>query len=242
MKSNAFDEARNFSVVVPRLALEHPVIRYGILAISSRHDAIIRNVDDLESIHYHDKCIEHLIQALAKPVESYDSILLVAVVISRFYEENDSETREKTFHLTGARTLLSNNIMSRIAKERNLAEVACWVYLRQAIYSAIVHRRYCDIPLGVFETLSAFQQVDDASCANRVVHIFAHFLQMFFPEGSPGERDLDAHSRWGSLTTTLRAWHAALPVSFDPLHYIPAEAACQRPFPTIWMLSGVQGK
>jgi hypothetical protein len=199
-------------------------------------------VNDLESIHYHNKCIERLIQALAKPVESYDSILLVAVVISRFYEENDSETSEKTFHLTGARTLLSNNIMSRIAKERSLAEVTCWVYLRQAIYSSIVHKKHCDIPLAVFETLSAFQQNDDASCANRIVHIFAHFLQIFFPEVSPGEGETDSQGRWDSLATALHAWHAVLPKSFEPLHYIPAEIGCQRPFPTIWMLSGVQGK
>ncbi|KAK2593520.1 hypothetical protein QQS21_008786 [Conoideocrella luteorostrata] len=238
--SNVFDDGYHFSVVVPRLAIEHPMIRHGVLAITSRHDAITRGTEDLESVHYHNKCIEHLIKALANPEEKYDCILLVAVVISRFYEENDAETSEKTFHLRGARTLLSNNIMSRIAKERSLAEAACWLYLRQAIYSSVVHKKHCDVPLSIFETLSDFSQTNDSSLANRVVLIFAHFLQLYFPAANENQEIQQQQDQWETLTTTLDAWHAALPRSFEPLRYQPAEPGCGRPLPTIWMLSSVQ--
>lgn len=228
-------------MTIPRLALQHPIILYGILALASRVDEVTRgSTSDLESTYYHSRCIELLIESLSRPPETYDSTLLAAVVISRLYEENDTETDTSTYHLSGTRTLLSNDVVTRLAKEGGLAEAACWVHLRQAIYVAIVHRQHLDIPLGVYEALTAFRRSDDTSYANRAVYIFAQILQAFFPgpAGGDGSRSDD----WTLLEQELQVWIETKPLSFEPLYYGAPDADAARPFPAMWMVSTVSSK
>lgn len=76
---------------MPQRALENPVLRYAIFAFSSRHISRYFDYDEIEAIHYHDKCLELLIPVLSESSENISEDLLAAIAILRQYEELDGE-------------------------------------------------------------------------------------------------------------------------------------------------------
>lgn len=136
--------------------MTEPVLRYGILALASRYDALKDdNAIDLESTFYHNRCLDLLIRALAQPPETYNPIILAAAVISRQYEELDVDNDIQQHHLSGTKNLLCHEAVARFAGSCDVAEAASWVHLRQAIYVCIVASQQMEIPLKTFETFSA---------------------------------------------------------------------------------------
>ena len=216
------------------------MILYALLALASRFDAIASGrTDELEATYYQSRCVELLIKSLARPPEGYDTNLLIAVLVSSLYEETKDYHETTTYHLKGARNLLSSGVISRLAKQGGLAEAACWVHLRQTIYVAISRRKRLDIPLSVYDGLPAFEKSDDSSCANRAVYLFAKVLDMFFEEGCGGARTDEG--RWDEAETVLRLWFEGRPDGFYPTFYGSADAGAGRPIPTLWMMTMTQG-
>lgn len=239
-------------MTLPRLALTEPVILYGILALASRYDALGGDQSanmGLESTYYYNRCIELLIRALAQPPDTYSPIILAAAVMSRLYEELDTDAGTPQYHLSGTRNLLRHEVVARFAGHCAIAEAVSWVYLRQAINACIVRRRPMDIPLEIFETFSAFQADDDSSWANRVVYIFAKVVRAFFSGRSgeasahqPGDNgDADCSEDWDVLESELALWHTERPSSFQSPYEEPPNLESGRPFPFIWMVSTVPG-
>ncbi|KAH7014233.1 uncharacterized protein B0I36DRAFT_397704 [Microdochium trichocladiopsis] len=239
--SDATDDARHFAITVSRLALEHPVLLNGILGLASRFDSLATGGpeagEDLESAFYHGRCIELLINLLNRPVETYDDVLLAAVVLSRLYEENDTHTDSLTYHLAGTSTLLGHEVITRLAAEGGLAEAACWVHLRQALYVAIVHRQHPQIPLRLYENLTAFRRADDTSFGNRAVYLFARIVLRYFPEQCTEQILPQQEDTWTVLEEELSTWFQTKPVSFEPIYHTPPSASTGEPFPCIWMAS-----
>lgn len=233
------DDARHFQTIIPQLAMEHPIILNGILALASRWDGLTRGSPlELESTYYHNRCIGLLIDSLSKPPETYDTTLLAAMVISRLYEENDIESDTMTCHLSGTRTLLSHEVVHRLAKEGGFAEAVYWVHLRQAIYVAIVNRSHLDIPLGIYESLTSFWKTDATSYANQIVFVFAQILQEFFPDNPKGATPR-SDIGWDVLEDKLETWFDGKPPLFEPMYQEPADPDSSRPFPSLWMISMV---
>ncbi|KAH8898308.1 hypothetical protein GQ53DRAFT_881370 [Thozetella sp. PMI_491] len=236
-QSDGCDDARHFAVAVPQLALEEPIILFGLLAWASQYDRLCNDqVSELESTYYHNKCITLLIEALSRPPETYNSVLLTAVVISRLYEEFDVTTDTQQHHLSGTRNLLSHKAVVRLAGEGGLAEAASWVHLRQTIYVGLTRKQPIGISLQTFESFGAFRKRDGTSYANRAVYIFAKIIQEFFSETAIGQSE-DA---WGLLDEELAAWDESKPLSFKPTYHEAADLESGRPFPTIWMISSPQ--
>lgn len=217
------------------------MILYAIFSLASRFDGQVNGIDcDLESTYYQSRCIELLIQSLSRPPEQYDTTLLIAVLVSSLYEETQLFKDTATYHLKGARTLLSSGVISRLAKEGGLAEAACWVHLRQTIYVAISNQRQLDVPLSVYEGLPAFDRYDDSSYANRSVFIFAQALNTLF-DHTLAQVGSGA-SAWQALEKDSQRWYENKPDGFMPLFYEAANAEKERPFPSIWMMTMTQGK
>ncbi|KAF9878386.1 hypothetical protein CkaCkLH20_03878 [Colletotrichum karsti] len=232
---DACHDARPFTLDVPRLALCKPILLNGIFALASRFDA--QGADDgteksdLESTYYHNRCIELLIEAFSQPPETWDSILLTAVVIMRLYEEYDNETDSHYHHLRGTRNLLNHDAIARFVTQGGLAEAASWVHLRQALYVILVRRTPIEICLENFERSSTFQMNDDTACSNRIVYLFAKVLKLFFPENGTAS----STAAWEELQGEVETWYRNTPLGFRPLFYDRADLTKGRPFPTLWM-------
>ncbi|KAM0283976.1 hypothetical protein ACHAQH_002171 [Verticillium albo-atrum] len=126
--SDSCDDARHFTIHVPRLALQEPMILNGILALASLRDELSRDSTyDLESTYYHGRSIGFLIEAFTKPPTIE---LLVDVVLARLYEEYDNETDAYFHHLSGTHNLLNHTAIAGFVTEGGFAEAASWVHLR----------------------------------------------------------------------------------------------------------------
>ena len=234
------DEARHFSLTVPRLAFSRPVLLHSILALASRYDAMHRGVPpDLDALRYNHHCIEYLIESLSKPPETYGSELLAAVVIARSYEECDFEADLSHHHLIGTRNLLTDDTVARVASQGGLAEAACWVHLRQAIYAYLVKKRPVDGDLDAFTRLTAFKRTDDSAYANRMVYHFARVLRCSLASASTSGTQSSKES-WTDLEAEVDEWHHTKPVSFEPVYDSVSEEGEE--VPTIIMMSIVTCK
>ncbi|CAJ0541125.1 Ff.00g078940.m01.CDS01 [Fusarium sp. VM40] len=227
--SDACDDARHFTLEVPRLALQQPMIMNGLLAIASRYDSAD---NDLESTFYHSQCIELLIEAFAEPSETWNTTLLVAVVMARLYEENDNED-SYYHHLSGTQNLLNHQVISRFVMQGGLAEAASWVHLRQAIYVYVARRTPLEICLENFERSTVFRRYDDSAYANRAVYIFAKIMKLFLSSGS---LDIEA---WEAIEIEIDGWYEGRPTSFKPIYYKEGDMYSERPFPVISFAASV---
>ncbi|OLN86227.1 hypothetical protein CCHL11_04132 [Colletotrichum chlorophyti] len=235
---DACHDARPFTLDVPRLALRKPILLNGIFALASRFDAQGEDDEssksDLESTYYHNRCIELLIEAFSQPPETWDSILLIAVVIMRLYEEYDNETDSQYHHLQGTKNLLNHDAIARFVTQGGLAEAASWVHLRQALYVFLVRRTPIEICLENFERSSTFRSNDDTAHANRIVYLFAKVLKLFFTDDGSGFLT-NSTAAWEELQGDVEVWYREKPISFRPLFYERADLSKGSPFPTLWM-------
>lgn len=206
----------------------------AVLALASRHDAIMTSNSDWEASAYHGQCLELLIPALDRPDQSYDDNLLITVVILRIYEELDNNTDQK-FHLLGSNRLI--NLMSRAASTRGLAEAVSWQFLRQAIYASVVQYQPLQLELRNYERSCMFRREDDAAFANRIIFHCAHIIQLC--------RDLPGHlveeSAWSHVADAVEVWRQAKPITWQPVRYQAPSLDEDRPFPEIWIMAAPAG-
>lgn len=198
----------------------------ALLALASRHDAIMTGAEDLEASEYHGQCLELLIAALALPEETYDDNLLITVVILRIYEELEHSTDEK-YHLLGSNRLV--NTMSKTAYSGGLAEAVSWQFLRQAIYASVVQYQPMSLNLDNYERSTVFHACDDPAYANIIIFLCARVIQL-----CEGEVDEQA---WFAVTSSVEEWYRSRPISWLPLRYREAGVDEDRPFPELWMMS-----
>ncbi|KAM5343492.1 hypothetical protein ACJ41O_012029 [Fusarium nematophilum] len=233
------DEARHFTLTVPRLALQEPMLLHSILALASRYDALHQDATpDLDATLHNSRCIELLIQALAKPPETYGAELLAAVVISRSYEECDFDADLNYHHLSGTKNLLVHEAISRLASGGGLAEAASWVHLRQAIYACLVRRQPIHSTLHFFDHLTAVK-LGEVSHANQMVYLFARLLRLYFPSGDIEQAY--ALEDWDGLQGEVTAWFDAKPASFEPIYSVSNAGTQQFPVMIMTCAESVMG-
>lgn len=137
---DACDLSLQFTLEVSKRALQKPIILYAILAVSSRHQAIIADHrDQHEADFYQSRCVNLVIEALSSVETTYDDNLLATVVLLRVYEEIEHST-DMHYHLRGMGRLLAS--IPEFAHSGGLAEAASWQALR---YAVILHPSQSDM-------------------------------------------------------------------------------------------------
>ncbi|KAF2097946.1 hypothetical protein NA57DRAFT_76746 [Rhizodiscina lignyota] len=231
--SDPCDPARHFATEVPRRALQVPMILYGILALSSRHQASITASDDVEASFYHGRCLELVISALSCPEDSYDDALLAAVVICRLYEEFDIRDDTRC-HLLGTSQLL--NTMATFSSSGGLAEAASWLSLRQAIYSTLVLQEPWALKLENYERSSVFRLENDAAYANVIILLMAKILSLTYSTDTSTVTK-EALER---IEIKVDEWNNSKPELFRPIYFQDADLEKGEAIPDIQMLNSAQ--
>ncbi|KAF7553677.1 hypothetical protein G7Z17_g3455 [Cylindrodendrum hubeiense] len=215
----------------------------GVLALASAYDSKSSDATlGFESTYYHNRCIEFLIEAFARPPETWDAKLLTAVVIARLYEEYDNEADFNYHHLSGTKNLLNHEAVARFVMQGGLAEAASWVHLRQAIYVYVVHKKPVDICLENFDRSTVFQRTDDSAYTNRSVYLFAKLIKLLFPMDGSQAATGPQKEAWKLLEHEISSWNDSKPMSFYPVYSKPADLANGKPFPTIYIAASIPGK
>jgi hypothetical protein len=165
---------------------------------------------------------------------TYDDNLLITVVVLRMYEELERATDEKC-HWLGSTRLL--NTMAQSSSSGGLAEAVSWQFLRQAIYACLVEFQPMQLNLENYEHSSVFRRRDDAAYANRIIFLCARIIQL---RSGPNAHSFD-ETDWQYLSDCIEQWYRERPISWLPLKYKEANAAENRPFPELWLVSPPAG-
>ena len=206
---------------------------YSVLALSSRHQAILLNQKEDEASFYHGQCLRLVIEALSASGATYDDNLLSSVVLLRVFEEIEPST-DHYLHLQGMGRLLA--AIPTFAHSGGLAEAACWQCLRQDIFVSLVNCQPPTLCLENYVQSAAFRFRDDGACANIIILLFARILRLVF---SP--IDKQDKEDWASLEADVETWNERRIRLFQPVYYDDLDINHDRPFPTICMINPPQG-
>ncbi|KAF2159839.1 hypothetical protein M409DRAFT_70737 [Zasmidium cellare ATCC 36951] len=222
----------HFTHELPRRAMHKPLVLFSLLAISSRHLAILtQQPEPAEASFYHGQCLRLVIEQLAQPGSIHDDNLLATVVCLRIYEEIEHKT-DNHLHLAGTSRLL--RAIPTFAHSGGLGEAACWQSLRQDIYICLTRGLPPSLDLESFEASSVFTFRDDAACANIIVLWFAKILRLAY------SNDHKASTDWNRLALDVEAWNDRRLRLFQPIYYEDFDTTDDRPFPVIHMISPPQ--
>ncbi|KAJ5112745.1 hypothetical protein N7532_000790 [Penicillium argentinense] len=235
------DPQRHFKTEVPARTLKDPVLRYAVLAFSSRH-LNRQNADDAtEALMYHNHCVQLLIPAMSEPEYYITEDILAAVAILRQHEEMDGSSIGKLvkkkganlipsigddnqFHLTGTTHIL--NTISTFGSSGGLGEAAAWLCLRQDIYISLTTQQPLRTNLQSFLDSTVFDRDDDFAWSSKMVFLLAKALQGAFC----------ADSDFNKTDNEIQEWFDSKPHTFEPIQVAPCGPELDRRFPTIWML------
>ncbi len=230
------DAHMHFTHELPRQAMSKPMVLYALLALTSRHLAILARLTEepAEAAFYHGQCLKYVINQLQGPEALYDDSLFATVVCLRMYEEIDF-TNDAAYHLAGTDRLM--RAIPTFAISGGLAEAACWQSLRQDIYLSMARSIPPSFDLENFELSSVFTFRDDGACANVIILIFAKLLRLAYTEGEQNNV-----SAWDRLALDVEAWNDRRLRLFQPIYYEDLDLADNRPFPIVHCITPPQGE
>lgn len=232
---DACDSSDQFQKEVPRRAIRIPVILYAILSLSSRHQAIMKNLSQDEASFYHGKCLRLVIEALSASESMYDDNLLATVVLLRVYEEIDHST-DMHLHLRGMSRLLS--AIPEFSHSGGLAEAASWQALRQDIQVSLSSGQVPSLQLEPYERSSVVSFRDDAACANMVILLFAKILR--FVNDTASSLYQQGVDTYDTLKQQLRKWEHRRQLLFEPTFSAVAKLDTDDPWPIVLLLTAPQ--
>ncbi|KAK3709107.1 hypothetical protein LTR37_011086 [Vermiconidia calcicola] len=229
---DACDLSCHFALEVPKRAIQKPMVLYSLLALSSRHCAILNIQEEHEASFYHGHCLRLVIDALSAAERSYDDTLLTAVVLLRSYEEIEQST-DRYLHLQGMGRLVA--AIPTFAHSGGLAEAACWLSLRQDIFVSLINSQPPTLYLENYDQSSAFRFRDDGACANVIILIFAKILRL------ANSSEASYHDeQWADLESDVGKWNDRRVHLFQPIYDEEADVDSGRPFPVICMINAPQ--
>lgn len=221
------DTQRHFEIEAPRCALCSPVLRFAIMAFSSRHLNRFGTDPADEALRHHNQCLELLIPILSGRQDQMTDDILAAIGILRMDE--DMEDFDNGCHLYGAIRILNQNPL--LCSSGGLGEAAALLCLRQDMYISLIHQRPLKIRPSGFEQSFSVTREDDIGWTNRVIHLLARILSIIYTDSDGRVKEL------GILHEKVDWWMQNKPSSFQPIHKLPRDKRNNRRFPTLWMLS-----
>ncbi|KAG4288636.1 hypothetical protein FPRO06_03458 [Fusarium proliferatum] len=275
------DRDHHYVSVLPLRAVHSPLLLNAICTASARFltrvsslrdpDCIIEyagvELPDLNmesAIHYHNKCISHLMGVSADPINSCSDDALAAITILRYHEQVDTHftgTDNETFSIAVRAVFQASQndadgLLHLILQPPRGSDVyatslsslrfsACLIALRQEIWSVLMHRRPFRLPILPVENYGIFDDTlaaDDYDWTNRVLIWCAHVLKLCFPDDND-EQPIDNRTRsqqWEAIKDFQRNWDEKRPPHFAPLYYQERNPSEGRYFPEYWITSPCQ--
>ncbi|KAH6685418.1 hypothetical protein F5X68DRAFT_241600 [Plectosphaerella plurivora] len=224
------DESAAFGTLIPRLALDSPLLFSAVIALS----AMQKSKTGASSVYpiaefYHGHCIRLLI-ALDKfaGFEERETALAAACLL-RTYEIQDEET-DPGRHLQGAFSLASSYVSSTHDLAHPLLAAGFWNYLREDITHSLLEQEPLKMDLTNMPLPTEYPT--DQTWLNKVSLILGQTLNHFM------SGTLDGHD-WNRMQANLSDWHRDLPAHFSP--FSKSDPAPGEAFPRVWMLRDCHG-
>ncbi|KHN98996.1 uncharacterized protein MAM_03458 [Metarhizium album ARSEF 1941] len=220
------DDGRHFTIHVPQLALNTPILLNAIFAVTSLHQSRLLGSSPSVAEQYHGKCVKLLLHMLEHEHAPMDDVLLATTVILRVYEQMNGSFGDNECHLLGASAIAA----TQSSASGSLWKAAFWIYLRQDIYMAILDHRPVRIDLSRCWLWREPQPRNDAQWSQLIMLIVAEITRFCFSQ--PTARRAE---KWQELREQVDEWRRLRPQSFHPYYFAERNVEMGRYFPEIWL-------
>ncbi|KAH8655394.1 hypothetical protein BX600DRAFT_68389 [Xylariales sp. PMI_506] len=233
------DANNTFGTIVPKLAVDFPVLFRSIIALSSSHIFKVTGALSQLTFSFYGACVEDLLEALNN-YSNFPGAYLAAACILQLYEILN-ESKQNPCHLLGAFSFSTAVDVDLLVWD--LSQAGYWNYLREEVSIGLFSRR----PVRIGKEFIKFRDVitqtstSDDTRSNLITYILARTINYYIAHTSlPPDTDQnyssyrDAHiATWSELEADLTLWNANLPSTFDPYSTAPKPGNL---FPSEWML------
>jgi hypothetical protein len=130
-----FDQERNFSLVVPHLSLENPLLQLSSLACASRqhHQTSSSNVDT--TLTYYDDALQMLTASLRDESTSSSAAVFASCLFLAHCEMIGASTQDWHLHISGTYSLIRTHGWHGQSGE--LGQACFWIYCRMDLLSSL---------------------------------------------------------------------------------------------------------
>ncbi|KAF7591641.1 hypothetical protein BBP40_001280 [Aspergillus hancockii] len=221
----------NFQRTVVKRALTSPLLMNAICALTARQVSMVDRAEIWESaaIHYYAESLNHLISTLNLPTSCPEDMLTATILLSS-YELLALPGLEHRRHVSGALTLIRAHECK--ATSQGVIGVVFWVYARQDLAMALVHK--CPTMLAPEEWGVSWdeQETRESRLGNKLIWLLAKLIAHTFGKAD-GHTIESLHESRTSLKKELDCWFEGLPISFSGIAFGPptAEGFLKRCFP-----------
>ncbi|KAF5611415.1 major facilitator superfamily transporter [Fusarium subglutinans] len=250
------DRDHHYTSVLPLRAVHSPLLLNAICTASARFLTRFSSLQDpdrvfeyagtqlpdlnMESaIHYHNKCISHLMGVSADPINSCSDDALAAITILRYHEQVDT-------HFTGIdNETFSIAVRAIFQASQNDADGLLHLILQPPRGSDVYATSLSSLRFSALESYGIFDDTlaaDDYDWTNRVLIWCAHVLKFCYPDDDD-EQPIDNRTRsqqWEAIKDFQRNWDEKRPPHFAPLYYRERSPSEGRYFPQYWITSPCQ--
>jgi hypothetical protein len=130
-----FDQEKNFSLVVPHLSLENPLLQLSSLACASRqhHQTSSSNVDT--TLTYYDDALQMLTASLRDESTSSSAAVFASCLFLAHCEMIGASTQDWHLHISGTYSLIRTHGWHGQSGE--LGQACFWIYCRMDLLSSL---------------------------------------------------------------------------------------------------------
>lgn len=213
-----FDRSRQFTEVVPRLALRNFGLAKSMLAVAARYRSLQRgsshsSEDDRSfATQFFYETLNYLAQAIQHPTYTKGTEILATAIMISTYEMFDGSNREWERHLKGAFWI--QRFQDNDGESEGLRQAVWWAWLRQDIWAAFRDGRKT---LTMWAPKKPLVSLSADELALRILYIVAKVVEYASPEAARGQSWQVRIEQGERLEQDLESWHAALPESYKPL-------------------------
>ncbi|PMD53989.1 uncharacterized protein K444DRAFT_133250 [Hyaloscypha bicolor E] len=230
-----FDQEKNFSLVVPHLSLEHPLLQLSSLACASRQHHLTSSSSVDTTLTYYDDALQMLTASLRDESTSSSAAVFASCLFLAHCEMIGASTQDWHLHISGTYSLIRTHGWH--GRSGELGQACFWIYCRMDLLSSLAtgEQTRLDTSLWIPNSPSLPEVWTIDTWANHAVFILAqvhNFLCKIRQTPTFGPSLFD---EWQSLNNFIDSHEQNQPSIFRPLVSLPPSG--DNPFPSNFYIS-----
>ncbi|PMD32501.1 hypothetical protein L207DRAFT_500240 [Hyaloscypha variabilis F] len=225
-----FDQERNFSLVVPHLSLEKPLLQLSSLACASRQHHLTSSSNVDTTLTYYDDALQLLTASLRDESTSSSAAVFASCLFLAHCEMIGASTQDWHLHIFGTYSLIRTHGWH--GRSGGLGQACFWIYCRMDLLSSLAtgQRTRLDTSHWIPNSSSLPDVWTIDTWANHTVFILAQVHNFLCkirqtPNFSPG-----LFAEWQSLNNLIDSHEQNQPSIFRPLASLPPSG--DNPYPS----------
>ena len=230
-----FDHDKTFTLCVPHLGLENPLLQLASLACASRqyHLLSASNID--AALTYYDDALQLLTRSLQDERVSSSATTLASCLFLAHCEMIGASTQDWHLHISGTYSLIRTHGWN--GQSGGLGQACFWVYCRMDLLSSLATGEPTRLNTGLWLTdqsrLPETWTVD--TWANFAVYILAQTHNFLCKIRQGADFHTELYDEWQSLSNITDSHEQNRPSIFRPLASIPSSD--ENPFSSSFYVS-----